>query len=61
MVQYRGVHNKTVSDYRFIGNKYSNINGKEEKIIERGYTKIMILSKSMGEYVINMTRGYIDG
>ena len=50
-----------MSDYSFMGNKYCNVNGKEEKIIERGYTKIMILSKSMGEYVINMTRGYIDG
>ena len=30
MMQYRGVHNKAVSDYRFMGNKYCNVNGKEE-------------------------------
>ena len=59
MVQYRGVHGKTVSDYRYMGNKDCNINGKVEQISERGYTKIMKLSKSRGEYVINMTRAIL--
>ena len=59
MVQYRGVHNKTLPENRFIGNNYYDINGKQ--ISERGYTRIMKLSKSTGEYIINMTRGYIEG
>ena len=48
MVQYRGVHNKIVLDYRFMGKNIVIINGKEEQISERGYTKIIILSKSRG-------------
>ena len=47
MMQYIGLHNKTVSDYRFMGNKYCKVNGKEEHISVRGYAKIMKLSKSM--------------
>ena len=48
MVQNRGVHSKIVSDYRFMGKNIVIINGKEEQISERGYTKIIILSKSRG-------------
>ena len=60
MVQYRGVHDKIILDYRFMGNKYCNVKGKEEQISERGYTKIMKLSQSRGGNVINMTRGFIE-
>ena len=32
MVQYIGVHNKIVLDYRFMGSKYCYSNDKEEEI-----------------------------
>ena len=31
-----------------MGNKYCNVNGKEEEISQRGYTKIIKLSKYRG-------------
>ena len=40
MVQYIGVHNKIVSDYRFMGSKYCYSNDKEEEISVRGHKKL---------------------
>ena len=42
-----------------MGNKYCNINGEEEQISEKGYTKIIKLSKSKVENVINNDKGLL--
>ena len=56
MVQYRSVHNKILSEYRFMGTNIVNVK-KVNGNLCKGYTKMIKLSKSLEGRNVKVTRG----